>query len=178
MASSHPWPFEDEDRPSGSVRPLSQADLQAILAHLSDDPDQLLARTGADRPVVAVRCGPAWAGRAAPPKRGGGGPGRPSGPPGLEPCPGGWPPCSASGPVGDSWAACSRPDWAWWSAAWRPPRPAGGCGSGPAPTPVPGDVVQSASGAPPACSTTWSGTGGRSCTTWPSPAARPTSTTW
>ena len=37
------------------MRPLSQADLQAILAHLSDDPDQLLAGTGADRPVVAVR---------------------------------------------------------------------------------------------------------------------------
>jgi Nuclease-related domain len=55
MASSQSWPFEDEDRPSGSVRPLSQADLQAILAHLSNDPDQLLARTDADLPVVAVR---------------------------------------------------------------------------------------------------------------------------
>jgi hypothetical protein len=56
MASSRPWPFDDDDdRPSGSVRPLSQAELQAILAHLSDDPDQLLARTSADRPVVAVR---------------------------------------------------------------------------------------------------------------------------
>jgi len=56
MASSRPWPFDDdEDRPSGSVRPLSQADLQAILAHLSDDPDQLLASTSADRPVVAMR---------------------------------------------------------------------------------------------------------------------------
>jgi Nuclease-related domain len=56
MASSRPWPFDDEDRPSGSVRPLSQADLQAILAHLSDDPDELLVGTGADhRPVVAVR---------------------------------------------------------------------------------------------------------------------------
>src|SRR5215212_1096380 len=55
MASSRPWPFDDNDRPSGSVRPLSQADLQAILAHLGDDPDQLLAGTGADRPVVAVR---------------------------------------------------------------------------------------------------------------------------
>jgi hypothetical protein len=55
MASARPWPFDDDDRPSGSVRPLSQADLQAILAHLSDDPDQLLAGTGADRPVVAVR---------------------------------------------------------------------------------------------------------------------------
>ena len=55
MASSRPWPFDDDDRSSGSVRPLSQADLQAILAHLGDDPDQLLAGTGADRPVVAVR---------------------------------------------------------------------------------------------------------------------------
>jgi hypothetical protein len=49
MASARPWPFDDEDRPSGSVRPLSQADLQAILAHPSDDPDQLLAGTGPAR---------------------------------------------------------------------------------------------------------------------------------
>src|ERR671911_1457260 len=55
MASSRPWPFDDDDRPSGSVRPLSQAHLQAILAHLTSDPDQLLAGTDADRPVVAVR---------------------------------------------------------------------------------------------------------------------------
>jgi hypothetical protein len=57
MASSRPWPFDDdENRPSGSVRPLSQADLQAILAHLnSEEPDELLASTGADRPVVAMR---------------------------------------------------------------------------------------------------------------------------
>jgi len=56
MASSRPWPFDDDDdRPSGSVRPLSQADLQAILAHRDDDSDQLLVGTGADRPVVAVR---------------------------------------------------------------------------------------------------------------------------
>jgi hypothetical protein len=57
MANARAWPFDDDaDRPSGSVRPLSQADLQAILAHLnSDDPDQLLAGTSADRPVVAVR---------------------------------------------------------------------------------------------------------------------------
>jgi hypothetical protein len=56
MASSPPWPFDDDDdRPSGSVRPLIHADLQAILAHLSDDRDELLAGTDADRPVVAVR---------------------------------------------------------------------------------------------------------------------------
>jgi hypothetical protein len=53
MASPRPWPFDDQ--PSGSVRPLSQADLQAILAHLGDNPDQLLASTRADRPVVAMR---------------------------------------------------------------------------------------------------------------------------
>jgi len=56
MSSPQPWPFDDdEDRPSGSVRPLSQADLQAILAHLGDDPDELLARAGEDRPVVEGR---------------------------------------------------------------------------------------------------------------------------
>jgi hypothetical protein len=54
MASPQPWPFHD-DRRSGSVRPLSPPDPQAILAHLSDDPDQLLAGTSADRPVVAMR---------------------------------------------------------------------------------------------------------------------------
>jgi hypothetical protein len=55
MANSQPWPFEDDTRPSGSVRPLSQADLQAILDHFSDDHDQLLAGTSADRPVVPMR---------------------------------------------------------------------------------------------------------------------------
>jgi Nuclease-related domain len=69
MASPRRFPFDDDDRPSGSVRPLGQADLQAILAHLTDDSDQLLASTSADRPVVAVRVrasvgrpgGSAWA---------------------------------------------------------------------------------------------------------------------
>jgi hypothetical protein len=56
MASARSWPFDDDDdRPSGSVQPLSQADLHAILAHLGDDPDQLLTGTSADRPVAAVR---------------------------------------------------------------------------------------------------------------------------
>jgi hypothetical protein len=55
MASARRSPFDDDDRPSGSVRPLSQVDLEAILAHLGDDPDELLAGTGAGRPVVAVR---------------------------------------------------------------------------------------------------------------------------
>jgi hypothetical protein len=54
MASSRAWPCDD-DRPSGSVRPLSQTDLKAILAHLADDPDGLRAGTSPDRPMVAVR---------------------------------------------------------------------------------------------------------------------------
>jgi hypothetical protein len=52
--SPHRFPFDD-DRPSGSVRPLSQADLQAILAHLNSDPDRLSAGTGTDQPVVVLR---------------------------------------------------------------------------------------------------------------------------
>src|SRR4029453_18226267 len=56
MASSRSWPFDDDDdRPSGSVRPLSQADLQAILASPNGGPDELLAGTAADRAVVAMR---------------------------------------------------------------------------------------------------------------------------
>ena len=57
MANARAWPFDDDaDRPSGAVRPLRQADLQAILGHLNrGDPDELLAGTSADRPVVAVR---------------------------------------------------------------------------------------------------------------------------
>jgi hypothetical protein len=66
MANPRPWPFYDDDRPSGSVRPLSQADVQAILAQLGDDPDQLLASTRAcflDRWWVWVgcrSCGRSW----------------------------------------------------------------------------------------------------------------------
>jgi hypothetical protein len=52
-------PCDDDDRPSASVRPLSQADMQAILIHLSD-PDRLLADTGADRPARGGR----WPGPA------------------------------------------------------------------------------------------------------------------
>ena len=51
-----PFPNEpDDEQPGLSIRPLAHDDLDAILAHLDDDPDELLAGTGADRPVVAVR---------------------------------------------------------------------------------------------------------------------------
>ena len=160
MASSRPWPFDDEDRPSGSVRPLSQADLQTILAHLGDDPDRAAGRL---RRRIGrwwrCGCGPAWASRAAPPRPAGGGLGRPSGPPGPEPCPGGSPPSSGWVPLADSLAACWPPGWAWSSVGWRPWWPAGGCGSSPAQTPSPGGEGRRGSDAPPGCSSRWSGRG-------------------
>jgi hypothetical protein len=178
MASSRPWPLDDEDRPSGSVRPLSQADLEAILAHLSDDPDELLAGTSAGRSVVAVRV------RASV--------GRPGGSAHAQ-----WRRARAV-----EWAAWTRslswraavtlgagtagavlggllaPGSHWSSARWRPWRPAGGCGSDPARTPSRGGGERRGSSVPPACWLGWSGRGGRSCTTWPSPAAAPTWIIW
>src|SRR6266498_1902373 len=58
MASPAPqFPYEpdDDDQPGLSIRPLRHADLGAILAHLEQDRDSLLAGTTADRPMVAVR---------------------------------------------------------------------------------------------------------------------------
>jgi hypothetical protein len=167
MASSRPWPFDDDDRPSGSVRPLSQADLQAILTH-----------TGADRPVVAVRV-PASVGR-----------------------PGGsaqeaWRRMRAA-----EWIAWTRTlPWrvavilgmgvsggvlggllasrlglvlsvlvtvaAAWALRFRPSPEARAWRRG-----AVGERRTARLLGP------WSGTGGRSCTTWPSPAAGRTSTTW
>jgi hypothetical protein len=59
MASPAPrFPDEhepDDEQPGLTIRPLSHADLDAILAGLEDDRDSLLAGTAADQPVVAVR---------------------------------------------------------------------------------------------------------------------------
>jgi hypothetical protein len=173
MASSRSWPFDDDDRPSGSVQPL----LQAILAHLDDDPGELLAGTEADRPVVAVRV------RASV--------GRPGGSAQAT-----WRRLRAAewaawtwtlpwrialilgiGVGGERLAASWPPGWDWSSAGWRPWRPAGGCGFGPARRPSAGGGERRGSDAPPGCSSRWSGRAGRSCTTWPSPAAGRISTT-
>jgi hypothetical protein len=121
MASSRSWPFDEDDRPSGSVRPLSQADLQAILAHLtSDDPDQLWPAPAPIGRWWRCGCEPAWVARVAPPTPGGGSCGRPSGPPGLGPCPGGSPSSLGWVRVGESLAACWRPGWGWSSVDWPP----------------------------------------------------------
>jgi hypothetical protein len=165
MASSPPWPFDDNDRPSGSVQPLSQADLQAILAHLGDDPDQLLAGPGADRPVVAV-----WV-RASVGRPGGSAQARWRWLRAAEwaawtrTSPGGSPPPSGSVPAPDFSVASSRLGWYWSSAGWRLWRLAGGCGSGPARRPSPGGVGRRGSGAPLGFSARWNGRGGRCCTT-------------
>jgi hypothetical protein len=177
MASPRPWPFDDDDRPSGSVRPLRHADLQASLAHLNDDPDQLLAGTGADRPVVAMRV------RASV--------GQPGGSAHAQ-----WRRARAA-----EWAAWT------WTLSWRAAATLGiAVGGGvlgslvaprlglvvgvlaamaagwglrfrPSPDAIAWRRGAAGSGAPLGCSAPWSGRDGWSCTTWPSLAARPTSTT-
>jgi hypothetical protein len=56
---SHPdgsWPSCADQQPGVSIRPLSQSDLAALLAHLHHDQDQdHLRRVGESAPVVAVR---------------------------------------------------------------------------------------------------------------------------
>jgi Nuclease-related domain len=58
----HYWPLCDEQQPGVSIRPLSYADLPALLAHLSNDDRDERLLTGRDRqrpsvgdPMVAVR---------------------------------------------------------------------------------------------------------------------------
>jgi hypothetical protein len=48
------WPSCGDQQPGVSIRPLSQADLAALLAHLDHDQDHLLG-SGGSAPVVAVR---------------------------------------------------------------------------------------------------------------------------
>ena len=50
------FPYEpDDEQPGVSIRPLSQADLDAILTEAGTDAGSLLAGTPADRPVLALR---------------------------------------------------------------------------------------------------------------------------
>jgi hypothetical protein len=148
------------------------------MAHLDDDPDQLLAYTSADRSVVAMRV------RASVGRPGGSAQAR-------------WRQMRAA-----EWAARTR------TLPWRVAVILGvGAGGGvlgrllvprlslvvgalaivaagwglrfkPSPDACAWRRGAAGSDAPPAAWLRWSGTGGRSCTTWPSPAAGPTSTTW
>jgi hypothetical protein len=85
------WPSCDDEQPGVSIRPLSHADLAALLAHLdhNQDPDDALV-SAVPAPVVAVRVR-ASVGRPAPPPRPSiGADGPPSWPAGPAACPGGW----------------------------------------------------------------------------------------
>jgi len=157
-----------------SARPTSRP----ILAHLSDDPDQLPAGTDADRPEVAVGV------RASVGRPGGSAQAR-------------WRQMRAA-----EWATRPR-TLPWRAAATFGIGAAGGllgsllaprlslvigglaataAGWGlrfrPSPDAVAWRRGATGSGTPPSYSSRWSGTAGRSCTTWPSPTAEPTSITW
>src|ERR687897_845727 len=52
------WPSCDDEQPGVSIRPLSQADLAALLGHLHHDQEQDqddILGSGGSAPVVAVR---------------------------------------------------------------------------------------------------------------------------
>ena len=126
------------------------------------------------------RCGsePASAAPAPPPTPNTDAAGPPSWPPGPTACPGGSPPSSPSASPPGCRPTRSFPTWRPWLApSWRPAWP-GGCGSASLLTPWPGVAGRPGNAAPPGCWAPWSGAAGRSCTTWPSPAPRPTSTIW
>jgi hypothetical protein len=188
------WPSCDEEQPGISIRPFSQTELQALLAHLTHDydqdeqPDQHQGegfRVGpagrppaAGGPVVAVRV------RASV----------------------GHPGASAQTEYRRRRTA-ERARWTH-SLPWRAAAIlAGGLGAGllagrllpplaglvglaaaaclawalrfrPSPDTLAWRRGAKGSGAPPACSPPWSATAGRSCMTWPSPTRRPTSTIW
>jgi hypothetical protein len=76
MARPHPmqpdpgpegfWSSCDDEQPGVSIRPLTQADLAALLAHLHHNQDQdYILRSGGSAPVVAVRV----PGQRRPPRR-------------------------------------------------------------------------------------------------------------
>jgi hypothetical protein len=54
-AARFPHEPDDDEQPGVFIRPLSHADLDAILAEAGTDRDSLLAGTPADQPVVALR---------------------------------------------------------------------------------------------------------------------------
>jgi hypothetical protein len=154
------WPSCDDEQPGVSIRPLSHADLAALLAHL----DHHQHDTARARPRGRWwRCGygpPSAAPAPRPrPPTGTGGP--PNAPPGSTRCRGGpWPCWSPAWPRG--W---SPPEsfhaWPAWPRWWPRLGSAGCCGSAPAPTPWPGGAARLGSAAPPGCLPRWSGTAGR-----------------
>ena len=173
------WSACDEQPPGVSIRPLGHGDLQALLTHLHhqhDDQDEGLAAGSGERERPGAGrwwrcwCGRASAAPAPPPTPSTDAGGPPNAPAGPAACPGGLGPCWPPAWPPGCWPPSSRPTglgcWRWRPrSGW-----AGGCGSGPAPTPWPGGAGPPGSGAPPGYSPPWSAVAGRCCTTWPSPA--------
>jgi hypothetical protein len=176
------WAACDEQPPGISIRPLRHGDLQTLLAHLDHDQDDGLPTGPPQRrpggPVVAVRVrarvGQPGASAHAEYRRRRAAE-RARWTRGLP-----WRAGAvlAAGVTAGLLAAQVAPDLAGllavvaavglgWRLRFRPSADTRPGGAGPP-----------ASGAPPACSPPWSTVAGRCCTTWPSPAPRPTSITW
>jgi hypothetical protein len=160
------------------VRPLSPADLQAILAHLGNNPDQLLAGTDADRPVVAVRV------RATVGRAGGSAQARWRQQRAVERA--AWTrtlPWRVAvilgmGAAGGVFGSLLAPRLGLLLGGLAATAAGWGLRFRPSPDAVAWRRGRRGSGAPLGCSVTWSGTGGRSYTTWPFRGARPISTIW
>jgi len=146
------WPSCDDPQPGVSIRPLNQADLAALLAHLDHDPDPgdtLNSKVPA--PVLAIRV------RASV--------GRPGASAHAEyrrrratelaawthSLPWRIAAVLAIGLAPGCWPTRSFPTWRPRLApSWRPGWP-GGCGSASLPTPWPGGAGRSGNAAPPGC---------------------------
>jgi hypothetical protein len=182
MPTSDPdrdWPSCDDDQPGVSIRPLSQADLAALLnQHHHEDRGDDLPGPGGPAPVLAVRV------RASVGRPGASAHARYRRRRAIE-----WTAWThslpwraaailAGGLGAELLAAQLLPPLAGLAGLLAAAILAGDCASGSPLTPWPGGAARSGSGAPPASWPRSSGAAGRSCMTWPSRVRRRTSITW
>jgi hypothetical protein len=152
-----------------SIRPLSHADLDAILAEAGIDAESLLAGTPADRPVVALRVRatvgrPGASAEATYQARRAGE---------LAGWRRGLPWRAALTLAAGLTAGLLAPRLGLLAGVAPPAWPGGRCGFAQAGTPGRGGAAPQVSVAPRGCSPGWNAAPGASCTTWPSLAARP-----
>ena len=167
------WPSCDDQQPGVSIRPLSHADLAALLAH-HDQPERHQDPAGtpgwdAPVPVLArrVRASVGRPGASATASTGAAAP--PNALAGPTPCPGGWPRCLAAGVTAGLLASQMAPDLAGllamaaaaalgWRLRFRPgadtpglaaPGPLRGAAPPPPPPPAPGPCPSLGSAARP-----------------------------